>query len=286
MENSPSSQEEIARNQQSTTAILGAESTFTSYQHRDLNVIHIGAALPPISGKLIKRIEQGHFIEMAELLPESLGQTATDDDQPAAPKPKRRPVSDIVEWLQCFETYIAIVSRKQPTRVIDLLGYQNLIIQAYQEYRGDRWLGYDRRFRLQAAATPSIRWAIADSTLWNIAFSGRAGVSRCSHCFSLSHQSGDCESLPSTHGEGMLYKYQPLRTSQYGERTSYNNKLPPTHPPRIVQPVCYSFNENPKPGCKHPNCRFDHSCYWCRHDPKISNKRHKAIYCPNRPPRP
>ena len=187
---------------------------------------HIGATLPPISGKLIKRIEQGHFIEMAELLPESLGQIATDDDQPAPPKPKWRPVSDIVEWLQCFGTYIAIVSRKQPTRVIDLLGYQNLIIQAYQEYRGDRWLGYDRRFRLQVAATPSIRWAIADSTLWNIAFSGRAGVSRCSHCFSLSHQSGDCESLPSTHGEGMLYKYQPLRTSQYGERTSYNNKLP------------------------------------------------------------
>ena len=54
-----------------------------NYQHKDSNVIHIGPALPPISGKLIKWIEQGNFIEMAELLPESLRHIATDDDQPA-----------------------------------------------------------------------------------------------------------------------------------------------------------------------------------------------------------
>ena len=278
MENPPSFQEESTRNQPSAT---GTGSTLMNYQLKDSNVIHIGPALPPISEKLIKWIERGNFIEMAELLPESLGHI-TDEDQPAVPKSKRRPVSDIVEWLQCFGTYIAIVSRKQPTRVIDLLGYQNLIIQAYQEYRGDRWLGYDRRFRLQVAATPSIKWAVADSTLWNIAFSGRAGVSRCGYCFSLSHQSSDCESLPDTYKEEIPYKYQLPRTTQYGERTSHTNKLPPYHQPRSVQPVCYNFNENPKPGCQHPNCRFDHSCYWCRHDPKISNKRHKAIFCPNR----
>ena len=140
---------------------------------KDPNVIHIGAALPPISGKLIKRIEQGSFIEMTELLPESLGHLVTDDDQSAVSKPpKRRIVLGIVEWLQCFGTYIAIISRKQPTRVIDLLGYQSLIIQAYQEYQGDCRLGYDRCFKHQAAAIPSAKWAIADSTLWNLAFSG------------------------------------------------------------------------------------------------------------------
>ena len=79
-ENPPSSQEERAHE-------LSAQR------------LHIGPTLPPISGKLIKRIEQGNFIEMAELLPESLGHIATDDNQPAVPNPKRRPVSDIVEWL-------------------------------------------------------------------------------------------------------------------------------------------------------------------------------------------
>ena len=72
-----------------------------NYHLKDSSVIHIRPALPPISKKLIKRIEQGNFIEMAELLPESLGHI-TDEDQPAVAKSKRRPVSDIVEWLQCF----------------------------------------------------------------------------------------------------------------------------------------------------------------------------------------
>ena len=107
---------------------------------------------------------------MVELLPESLGHFPSNEDHPAV-KPKRRMVSDIVEWLQCFGTYIAIISQKQPARVIDLLGYQNLIIQAYQEYWGDCWLWYDRRFWQQAAASPT-RWAVVDQTMWNLAFSG------------------------------------------------------------------------------------------------------------------
>ena len=96
---------------------------------------------------------------------QTLGQLASDDDQHVV-KPKRRVISDIVEWLQCFGTYIAthIISRKQPTRVIDLLGYQGLIVQAYQEYQGDSLLGYDCHFRKQAAANPT-KWAIVDPTL-------------------------------------------------------------------------------------------------------------------------
>ena len=156
-----------------------------------------------------------------------------------------------MEWLQCFGTYIAIVSRKQPARVLDLLGYQSLIIQAYQEYCGDRWLGYDRRFRQQAAATPSINWAIADFTLWNIAFSGRATVSRCSHSFSLSHHSDDCEAFPtiSIPREKSPYKTQPQLTNHYRERNSSGSQPLTTSHPRFMQPVCCSFNDSPKPGC-------------------------------------
>ena len=206
------------------------DNASTDQQTKDPSVVHIGAALPPIFTKLLKRIEQGNFIEMAELLPESLGHLASDDDQHVV-KPKRRVISDIVEWLQCFGTYIAIISRKQPTRVIDLLGYQGLIIQAYQEYQGDSWLGYDRRFRQQAAATPT-KWAVVDPTLWNLAFSGRAGVSRCSYCFSLSHCSSDCEMLLNSQGEqtstqGRLPQNNYLPKVTYGKRpTSQNQPLP------------------------------------------------------------
>lgn len=87
-ESPSSSQEESTNNQQSTNAILDTGSTFMNYQHKDSNVIHIGVAFPPISGKLINWIEQGSSIEMAELLLKSLRHIATDDNQPAVPKPK------------------------------------------------------------------------------------------------------------------------------------------------------------------------------------------------------
>ena len=84
------------------------DNTATDQQSKHPNVVHIGAALLPICIKLLKQIEQGNFIEMAELLPENLGHLATDDDQLVV-KPKRWIILDIVEWLQCFGTYIAII---------------------------------------------------------------------------------------------------------------------------------------------------------------------------------
>jgi len=31
----------------------------------------------------------------------------------------------ILEWLQCFSTYVSVVSRHQPERIPDLMGYQS-----------------------------------------------------------------------------------------------------------------------------------------------------------------
>ena len=103
---------------------------------------------------------------MAELLPEQVG--SQEDDSKAA-KPKRWSISTILEWIQCFGIYIAIIARKDPTRVTDLLGYQHLIIQFHQEYQGDCWLSYDCRFRQKAAALPSSSRSAIDPTLWNLA---------------------------------------------------------------------------------------------------------------------
>ena len=72
------------------------------------HVTYIGATLPPISTKLLKLIKQGTFIEMAELLSESLGHFPSDEDRQVV-KPKCRMVTYIIEWLQCFGTYITII---------------------------------------------------------------------------------------------------------------------------------------------------------------------------------
>ena len=76
---------------------------------KDIPPVTIGASLPPVPGKLVKRIEAGNFIEMGEFLPEWLGAAniSTDDDEFKAPKPKPRLVSTILEWAQCFGIYVA-----------------------------------------------------------------------------------------------------------------------------------------------------------------------------------
>ena len=55
-------------------------------------------------------------------------------------------MTNILEWIQCFSVYIAVITRKQPDRIQDLLGYQSRILETHLEYAGDYWLGYDRRF--------------------------------------------------------------------------------------------------------------------------------------------
>ena len=96
---------------------------------------------------------------MVELSLDKLGtkgaaSTSSEKDDKSN-KAKRR-VTNILEWVQCFALYTAVIAKKQPNRVQDLLGYQALIVDAHMEY-GDQ--GYDRRFRQDAAAHPKAQWA-------------------------------------------------------------------------------------------------------------------------------
>ena len=58
-------------------------------------------------------------------------------------------------------------------------------------------------------------------------------MSRCSHCFSLSHHSDDCEAFPtiSIPREKSSYKTQPQLTNHYRERNSSGSQpLTTRHP--------------------------------------------------------
>ena len=212
-------------------------------------------------------------MDMAELLPDRLGVNAgpvgtSENDDKQSPKTKRRQVTNILEWIQCYSIYMAVVVEKHPEKIQDLLGYQTLIVEARREYDSDTWLGYDRRFRQNAAVSPGTVWARIDPTLWNMAFTGQAKSRRCKYCFSLSHQSVECDWAPAN------------------PSTQPTNAPPPTNtrfnPRARADQVCYSWNHSPEPNCAFPGCKYQHVCLYCAKDLQATNKEHKAMYCNHR----
>ena len=138
--------------------------------NKDDGSVLVGVSYPPVPNKLVKKIRDGEFLETADLLPERLG--ADGDNDPVKSSKKRRGVTNILEWVRCFGLYISIIAGSAPERVPDLLSYQALIIDAYTEYQGEYWSGYDRQFRQRAVVTPATSWSTMDTTLWNLAFGG------------------------------------------------------------------------------------------------------------------
>ena len=225
-------------------------------------MVSIGAGLPPVPQKLVERIQAGEYIDMVELLPDSLGTHGSSQakDEKGSKRPKCQ-ITSISEWVQCFGVFMAVVASKSPERIIDMLGYQSIIVEASREYEGDTWLGYDRRFRQMAAATPGSKWATVAPTLWNMAFTGHARVQRCKNCFSLSHQASDCEWAPNVKSTG---------TSSPNSRA------------RSSSPVCKSWNFSTQASCDFHNCSYQHTCLLCTKDPTVINMGHKFINCPKR----
>ena len=142
------------------------DSDETSPSEKSRPPVLISNGLPPIPSRLMKHVEDGLFVEMAELLPSHLDSADLNINERQVASCKRLPtVTDIIDWIQCFAVYMAIISRHKPKRIADLLGYQSLIIGASMDCREGKWVIYDRRFRLKASASRNAQWSVIDVTL-------------------------------------------------------------------------------------------------------------------------
>lgn len=73
--------------------------------------VMLSSCLPPVPVKLVRRIEDGLFIEMGELSPNQLDSSDhLTSDLPASSR-KIREVTSIIEWVQCFSVFIALSAR-------------------------------------------------------------------------------------------------------------------------------------------------------------------------------
>ncbi len=124
----------------------------------------LSPAEAPVPQKIVDKIRSGKFVEMRELLADNMSLLeqlhsfhAPGNMSVAGPsRPSMRDVLALPSWLYCFLTYTAILTTDPTTK--DKLAYTRLMILEASRHRHLGWLDYDRSFRQQAAANPSLPW--------------------------------------------------------------------------------------------------------------------------------
>ena len=154
--------------------------------------IYMGEGLLTVPAKLAEKITKWEFVDMAELLPEFWSLSPKDlgtNTPPRQNNPRcKRAITDIATWIQCFATYVSVMSTPHPQSVPELLAYLIFILRASQDFRGLAWVTYDAVFRRQAFITGNRLCSKVNPSLYSICFSGVARTEvRIELCLSLSH---------------------------------------------------------------------------------------------------
>ena len=100
--------------------IAGAQPVFDSVGSVDVGQrssavgggVYVRDGCHPVQGKLAEKIWSWEYVEMAELLPEQWATKREDLVVPVGLPRRRRQVTNIDLWLQCFTSYVSVMSRR------------------------------------------------------------------------------------------------------------------------------------------------------------------------------
>ncbi len=193
---------------------LSASSTYNLLQSSYGSGLILSPAEAPVPQKIVDKIRSGQFVEMRELLADNISLLeqlhsihAPGNISAAGPsRPRMRDVFTLPSWLYCFLTY---TTTDQPTK--DKLAYARLMILKASRHGHLGWLDYDRSFRQQAAANPSLPWNTlspalhATTILGN--FTGKPSRLLCSLCRRVDHTRNEC----ATFTRNPIHLHQRLR---------------------------------------------------------------------------
>ena len=245
----------------------------------------LGEGIPPVPARLVSRIWDDDYIDMAELLRDNLEAerrgNSGNTQQSGLPggshsKPLRREVPDVLSWAQCFGVYIGVVVEKYPDRVKQLLAYQATVLREARRCGGSGWRSYDAMFRQLAAADPSTDWSRLNPSLYATTFLVQQSSGRriCTLCMGADHAPEECALAPL---QAKLPRPQTReREDERKEKVGTPGGVAPRDGRmrrRSDQP-CYLWNEG---RCNYPYCRYRHVCLRCRGD-------HRATGCSVPPP--
>lgn len=116
--------------------------------------VYVGEGLPPVPPKLAAKILRWEYIEIAEILPEFWSGPKSDEEDPKRPLHRRpRQVTDIFTWINCYASYVSVLSGCFEESVPELMAYMVTITRVSQDFSGLAWVTFNVSFRRQAAIT-------------------------------------------------------------------------------------------------------------------------------------
>ena len=211
---------------------------------------------PPIPQKLVEKVREGRFVDMKEFLTDNMVLVSQLEAVPGtsqlmgltvgAVRPRLREIASIATWCYCFMGYMAIQTRDPVTR--DQLAYGRLLISEARRHGGLGWVDYDRAFRQQLAANPTLPWnSLVPGLQASTLLGQRAGQGMfCTLCRGVDH----------TQARYALYCLQPPASSP--RPGPWDPNLPASKP----REICISWNRG---ACIFPKgqCSYSHVCPSC-----------------------
>ena len=131
-----------------TEGEVGESSSPSESTETALPLIQVGSGLASLPKKLVEKIEAEEYIDFSELPPaKGKGRSMTQAFegqiivvQAADLMQTRKLIPDLATWVQCFGLFMAVVARKRPDRVPDLIAYMATIAKASQKYQWPAWI--------------------------------------------------------------------------------------------------------------------------------------------------
>ena len=116
----------------------------------------------PIPDSVISKIRRLEFLDMADLRPEAWMFKDEPHKKSLAGlfKRQKQPVTNILLWVQCFTSYVAVLSQTQPQSMPHQMAYMATIIRCHIKFEGLGWVVYDSAYRHQATRQRDLNWAV------------------------------------------------------------------------------------------------------------------------------
>ena len=152
-------------------------------------------------------------------------------------KRRREPAVDILVWVQCYASLVAVLVEKHVQYAPQFMAYLSTIVRSHRNFEGLGWVAYNIAYRCRAAMQKDLNWSIIDPSLYNLLFTGRArATARCAHCLSQEHSADACPAANGPFFQFLASAYQSQPSSQPPQppHLPYQQGQSPYHRPLVA----------------------------------------------------